>query len=340
MNINNFDFTLPKKNIAQVPKKSRSSSKLLVINRATGELTNDKFDNIDEYITKNDLIVVNDTKVIPARLFGFRNKTNGKVEILVERIICEKTFICQLKSTRKLKKDDVIIVGKNIKLLVENNSNELVKIRILNSTSEDVFLNYGLIPLPPYIQREPNDIDKKYYQTIFANKSGSVAAPTAALHFDNNVLNKLRDKGITISNVTLHIGMGTFSPIKTNNINQHKMHAERYQVSESTVEQIRKCKLRKGRVVAVGTTVTRALESYYNNNNKNPEKFYETDIFIKPGYNFKVVDHLVTNFHLPKSSLLVMISAFYDTKKILEAYKFAIENDYKFFSYGDASIIL
>ena len=339
MNINDFDFSLPKNNIAQTPNKSRSDSKLLVINRTTNELKNDKFNNIDAYITENDLLIINDTKVMPARIFGVRENTGGKVEILVERIINNESFICQIKSTRKLKKNDIIIVGENVNLVVEKNNQILCEIKILDYSVEDLLSNYGSIPLPPYILRDPDDSDEEYYQTIFAEKYGSVAAPTAALHFDKNVLDKLIDKKIPICKITLHIGMGTFSPIKTYDITQHKMHSELYLVPKDTVEQIKQCRLRKGKVIAVGTTVARALESFYSSE-KNSEKFYETDIFIKPGYDFKAVDHLITNFHLPKSSLLVMISAFYNTKKILEAYNFAINNNYKFFSYGDSTLIL
>lgn len=339
MNINDFDFSLPKNNIAQTPNKSRSDSKLLVINRTTNELKNDKFNNIDAYITENDLLIINDTKVMPARIFGVRENTGGKVEILVERIINNESFICQIKSTRKLKKNDIIIVGENVNLVVEKNNQILCEIKILDYSVEDLLSNYGSIPLPPYILRDPDDSDEEYYQTIFAEKYGSVAAPTAALHFDKNVLDKLIDKKIPICKITLHIGMGTFSPIKTYDITQHKMHSELYLIPKDTVEQIKQCRLRKGKVIAVGTTVARALESFYSSE-KNSEKFYETDIFIKPGYDFKAVDHLITNFHLPKSSLLVMISAFYNTKKILEAYNFAINNNYKFFSYGDSTLIL
>lgn len=339
MNINDFDFFLPKKNIAQMPNKTRSDSKLLVINRATNELKNDKFNNIDEYITENDLLIINDTKVMPARIFGLRENTGGKVEILVERIINNDSFICQIKSTRMLKKNDIIIVGENVNLVVEKNNQILCEIKILDYCVEDLLLNYGSIPLPPYILRDPDVSDEEYYQTIFAEKYGSVAAPTAALHFDKNVLDKLIDKKISICKITLHIGMGTFSPIKTQDITKHNMHSELYLIPENTAKQIKKCKERSGKIIAVGTTVARALESFYSSKKKS-EKFYETDIFIKPGYKFISVDHLITNFHLPKSSLLVMVSAFYETKKILEAYRFAIDNDYKFFSYGDSTLIL
>ena len=198
---------------------------------------------------------------------------------------------------------------------------------------------YGEIPLPPYITRKPSDKDKQYYQTIFAKKDGSVAAPTAALHFDNKVLEKLKEKEIDVSNITLHIGMGTFSTIKKKNINDHKMHSELYYVPEVTANLIRQCKENNGKVIAVGTTVARALESFYCYQHES-NKFYETNIFIKPGYDFKIVDSLITNFHLPKSSLLIMISAFYNTEKVLKAYKYAIENNYKFFSYGDSTLIL
>jgi len=339
MNVKDFDFSLPKNNIAQKPNRKRSDSRLLVINRETSELKDDKFNNIDEYITENDLLIVNDTKVIPARLFGHREKTKGKVEILVERIINDESFICQIKSTRKLKKDDIVIVGNDIKLLIEKNNQILCEIKILDYSVNDLLINYGSIPLPPYISRDPEDIDKEFYQTIFADKNGSVAAPTAALHFDKNILNKLIIKKILICKITLHIGIGTFSPIKTQNITQHKMHSELYLIPEVTAKQIKMCRARRGKIFAVGTTVARALESFYSSK-KNPEQFYETDIFIKPGYKFISVDHLITNFHLPRSSLLVMVSAFYDTKKILKAYDFAIDNNYKFFSYGDSTLIL
>ena len=339
MNINDFDFSLPKQNIAQEPKKSRSDSKLLVINRTTNGLKNENFSNIEKYIKNNDLIVVNDTKVIPARLYGLRKHTKGKVEILIERIISDESFICQIKSTRKIKKDDIIIINNDINLVIIKDSETFVEIKVLNYSVKNLLLNYGSIPLPPYIQRSPGEEDDIYYQTVFAEKYGSVAAPTAALHFDNKILEKLNKKGVKICKITLHIGMGTFSPIKTDNISQHKMHSELYMIPEVTDKEIKKCKLRKGKVISVGTTVTRALESFYGSN-KKPEIFYETDIFIKPGYNFKIVDHLITNFHLPKSSLLVMISAFYNNKRILEAYEYAIKNNYKFFSYGDSTLIL
>lgn len=339
MNINIFNYFLPNKNIAQHPKKKRSDSKLLVINRNLDKLTDEKFYNIDKYLSKNDLLIINDTKVIPARIFGNRKNTKGRVEIFVERILDKNIFTCQLKSNRKLYAGEVIIVGTEIELKIEKNDNALCKMSIQNSSVSKLLKLFGEIPLPPYINRKPSNFDKNYYQTIFAKNEGSVAAPTAALHFDNKVLKKLKTRGIKICNITLHIGMGTFSTIKEEDINNHKIHSELYSVSKNTVDLIKQCKENNGNIVAVGTTVARALESFYSYKHE-PDKFYETNIFIKPGYDFKIVDSLVTNFHLPKSSLLIMISAFYAKEKILEAYEHAIKKNYKFFSYGDSTLIL
>ena len=239
----------------------------------------------------------------------------------------------------ELRKGDIIIVGNKIEIRLEENSNTLPKIEMLNSSIKKLLSEFGSIPLPPYITRAADEFDKEYYQTIFAENDGSVAAPTASLHFDSQVMKRLEEKKINICNLTLHIGMGTFSAIKTQHIEDHIMHSELFSIPKKTIEQIKKCKEKNGKVVAVGTTVARALESFNYNNNKT-DTFYETNIFIKPGYKFKIVDHLITNFHLPKSSLLIMIAAFYNKNKILEAYDYAKKNDYKFFSYGDSTLIL
>ena len=339
MNLKIFDFSLPDRLIAQNPKMKRSESKLLVIDRKQNNLIDDYFFNINQYIKKDDLVIINDTKVIPARIFGKREKTWGKVELFIERVINKSSFVCQLKSTRKIKKGDIIIIAEGIKLEVIKNSNTLCEMQLLNKTVQYLLDNYGEIPLPPYIRREVNDDDKNFYQTIFAKKTGSVAAPTAALHFDELILKKLQNKGVKFSSVTLHIGMGTFSTIKSKNINNHRMHSELYSIPKETLNLIKICKNNGGKIFAVGTTVARALESFHKSKNLT-DKFYDTDIFIKPGYEFKVVDHLITNFHLPQSSLLVMICAFYDTKKILKAYNHAIKKNYSFFSYGDSTLIL
>ena len=340
MNINDFDFFLPKSYIEQKKKKKRSDSKLLVLNRCTNKIIDEKFKNIGKYLSEKDLIIINDTKVIPARLRGKRKNTNGKVEVFIERILQNNIIQCQLKSTRKLKIGDIIVIDDIIEImLIKNFSNNISEVKILNSSSKILLSNHGSVPLPPYISRAPTNIDKKLYQTIFASKDGSVAAPTAALHFDKEIIKKLEKKHIKICNITLHIGMGTFSAIKTQDINNHNMHSELYSIPSETIKQIERCKEKNGKIIAVGTTVARALESFHMSKNLT-DKFYNTDIFIKPGYDFKVVDHLITNFHLPQSSLLVMICAFYDTKKILKAYNYAIEQNYSFFSYGDSTLIL
>ena len=339
MNISDFNFSLPKESIAQMPKGKRSDSKLLVIDRSTKKLKDEKFENIYKYISENDLLVVNDTRVIPARIVGFRKKTKGRVEIFIERVLSEKLFICQIKSTRKLKNGDIVIIGNEIELRIENNDQILCEVLVENSSVKKLLNDHGSVPLPPYISRKPSKVDKDYYQTIFAKKDGSVAAPTAGLHFDDEIIKKLYKKGVKIAHITLHIGMGTFSTIKTHNIEDHTMHSELYCVPDETAKLIEKCKQNNGKVISVGTTVARALESFYNSKNK-VNKFYETNIFIKPGYNFKAIDILITNFHLPKSSLLIMVSAFYNTKKIIEAYEYAVKKNYKFFSYGDSTIII
>lgn len=339
MNLDSFNFSLPKSQIAQEAKSVRSDSKLLVINRKTQKLEDEKFENIDKFILKEDLLVINDTKVIPARLHGKRKRTRGKVEIFIERILSDNSFICQLKSTRKLGIGDIVIINDIVELEIKKNDGVLCIVVIKNYTVKQLLHDFGKVPLPPYISRNENTLDKNYYQTIFAKEDGSVAAPTAALHFDEKVVKKLKDKGVKIANVTLHIGMGTFSTIKTKNINNHKMHSELFCVPGKTVDLIKQCKENNGKVICIGTTVARALESFYSYKYE-VNKFYETDIFIKPGYNFKIVDSLVTNFHLPQSSLLIMIAAFYNTNKILEAYNHAIKNDYKFFSYGDSTLII
>ena len=340
MELSIFDFYLPEKQIAQNPKDKRSDSKLLVIDRKNNLLMDEKFFNLDKYISKNDLLIVNDSRVIPARIFGKREITKGKVEIFIERLGNHNNFFCQLKSTRNIKVGDFIIVSGQVKLKVNsNNKNILYEIEVIDNKVSYLLDNFGEIPLPPYILRKPTKRDKECYQTLFAKIDGSVAAPTAALHFDDLILNKLKKKGVNIANITLHIGMGTFSTIKSKDVNNHKMHSESYCVPKKTLELIENCKKNNGKIISVGTTVARSLESFYSSNNK-PDKFYETDIFIKPGYDFKIVDHLITNFHLPQSSLLVMISAFYDTKKVLNAYNHAIKNNYRFFSYGDSTLIL
>jgi len=339
MNLNRFNYSLPKENIAQLPKKQRSSSRLLVLNRKNNTLKNDSFINIHNYFSSKDLIIVNDSRVIPARIFGHRKNTKGKVEIFIEKIISKNFFLCQIQSTRKLKFNDLIIIDNSLELRVVNNNGILCEIEILNSNVKFLLDNHGEIPIPPYINRNVLDLDKSYYQTIFAKKDGSVAAPTAALHFDNSVLKNIENKGIKIANITLHIGMGTFSTIKNININEHKMHPEHYCVPNRTIDLISECKKKGGKIIAVGTTTARALESYYSKP-QLADKLYETNIFIKPGFKFQIIDHLITNFHLPKSSLLIMISAFHNREKIIESYEFAIKNNYKFFSYGDSNLIL
>lgn len=333
MKLSNFDFKLPDSLIAQYPKKNRSDSRLLIFNK--NKITDSKFSNILDYLKPNDLLIFNNTKVIKARLFG-KKQTGGKVEIMLERILDNNIAIAMIKANSKLEKNSIIILENNIKIKVLKKKNSVYKILFLtNQAINKILEDIGHVPLPPYIKRKTNSKDVKNYQTIFAQKEGAVAAPTAGLHFDNTTLNKFKRKSIDYAFITLHIGMGTFSPIRVDNIKDHKMHKEYYEIDDVTLRKIAKTNKNNGRVIAVGTTSVRALESAF----KSKKYQTETNIFITPGFKFKVVDMMVTNFHLPKSSLIILISAFIGIENTLKIYNHAIKNKYRFYSYGDVMLI-
>lgn len=333
--VTDFDYNLPDNLIAKEPTKTRDSSRLLVVNK--DQLSEKKFSDIIDYIDKNDLLVFNNSKVINARLFG-QKLSGGKIEVLVERILDNESIIAHVRSNKTIKVGLIILLPNDTKVQVTEILNGLFKLKFECSLNIIQYLDeYGHIPLPVYIKRADNSQDMDRYQTIYAKPYGSVAAPTAGLHFSPELLDKIEQKGIRTTFITLHVGSGTFKPVSVNEISQHKMHSEYYSVDEKTIELIKQTRSSGGKIIAVGTTSLRTLETIANNGLQSGDG--ETDIFITPGYEFKLVDKLITNFHLPKSTLLMLVSAFAGIDNIKNAYRFAIENKYRFFSYGDAMLL-
>jgi len=337
MRIDDFDYDLPADLIAQFPTEKRGQSKLLVVNPQLKKIHNSQFVNLFGLINPDDLIIFNDTKVLKARLFG-KKETGGKIEILIERIIDEKNALAMIRSSKKISEKNIIQLSDEHNIGINGREDNLYKIQLNKGSFYTVLENLGHIPLPPYINREDRSSDEDRYQTIYARESGAVAAPTAGLHFSKEDIESLKIKNINFAFITLHVGSGTFQPIKTENLDSHVMHKELYFIDENTRDLIEMTKKKGGRVIAIGTTVLRALESAFNENKICIGK-QETKIFIKPGYKFNVVDALFTNFHLPKSTLLMLVSAFAGYEFTKEIYRHAILNKYRFFSYGDAMFI-
>lgn len=334
-----FDYNLPEQLIAKYPLPNRSDSRLLVMDRNKKAISHTKFTHLVDFIDENDLLVFNNTKVIPARLFG-RKQSGGKVAALIERILSATTALAHLKSSKSpaigselLFADCLIatVIGREDDLFVLEFKTEIPILNLLEQ--------YGEIPLPPYMEREAESLDQSRYQTIFAKYQGAVAAPTAALHFDENTFEKIAEKGIETGFVTLHIGAGTFQPVRVDKLTEHQMHKEYLEVSETLCDQVKACKTRGGRVIAIGTTVVRCLETATQQGEINPYQG-DTDLFIYPGYQFHCVDSLLSNFHLPKSTLLMLICAFAGYKETLAAYHDAVRESYRFFSYGDAMLVI
>ena len=344
MHLSNFYFKIPKSLIAFYPCFIRSQSRLLIINGHTGKIDHKFFFNILNEINSGDLIIFNDTKVIPARLFGYK-KSGGRVEVLLERILNKNSILASIKSSNKIKINSYLFFGKKnkIKSFIIGYKNPFYTIKFLHNKKSviDIFNNIGYIPLPPYIKRFNKKIDSSLYQTVYKKNLGSVAAPTAGLHFDLPLLEALSKKGVDIDFLTLHIGSGTFQPIRTEKIEKHIMHSELVEVSSNLIQKIKLCKKKGGRIIAVGTTTLRALESAYHSNSWNNQKNYvkDTNIFIYPGYKHNVVDALITNFHFPESTLIMLVCSFLGYKNTMNAYHEAIKNNYRFFSYGDAMYI-
>ena len=342
LELSDYDYELPKELIAQVPSEIRDRSRLLVVDRETNDICLKKFKEVIDYLDSGDVLVVNETKVIPARFYAKRKDTGAEIELFLLKEISENTWEVMVKPGRKAKLDLELELPENaicvLKSVTETGT------RIAEFKCDGNLLDYidrnGNVPLPPYIDRETNVNDKDRYQTVFASKPGAVAAPTAGLHFTNELLEEIEKKGVEIAKIVLHVGIGTFKPIKVEKIKDHKMHEEYYEVSKKTADIINNARIDNKKIIALGTTSVRAIESVADKNGKIKPHSGETDIFIYPGYDFKVVDKLITNFHLPKSSLMLLVSAFSSIDVIKKAYKKAIEEKYRFFSYGDAMIII
>ncbi|MCP4020877.1 MAG: tRNA preQ1(34) S-adenosylmethionine ribosyltransferase-isomerase QueA [Desulfobacteraceae bacterium] len=350
--VSDYDYHLPEEKIAQQPVEKRSRSKLLRIDRQTHKISHHSFENILGLLKKGDLLVVNNTKVIPARLKGFK-ETGGKVEILIidyaagiASIDRTGTFRCDclIKASKSPKKGAKLFLEDGVSAaFVEKRKGPVTEVSFSNSKG---FLDYlkhnGQIPLPPYIKRTDNTIlkaDKTNYQTVYACKEGAVAAPTAGLHFTDELISQLEKKGVEFAKLTLHVGYGTFVPVKVDDIREHQIHSEYFSVSRKTAEKINRAKALGQRIVAVGTTSVRTLEYLSDESGRITEQSGRCDLYIYPGYQYKCVDAMITNFHLPQSTLLMLVSAFYDRKKILAAYETAVNENYRFFSYGDAMLI-
>ena len=337
MKTSDFSYDLPEELIAQYPLTDRDSSRLLCLD-AEGKITDNMFKSISNYLNPGDLIVLNDTRVIPARLFA-RKETGGKVEIMLERIRDEKTLLVQLRASKSPKPGSKLSLDEDISFEVLGRSGDMYLLCFDGKEKlTDVINRFGHMPLPPYIEREDESKDKERYQTVFSEKSGAVAAPTAGLHFTQQILDELKDNGIDNVKLTLHVGAGTFQPVRVDDVTQHKMHSEYAQVSANVVKKIHETKNNGGRVLAVGTTVVRSLETAAKGGVLTSFEG-DTDIFIYPGFKFNVVDMMLTNFHLSESTLLMLVCAFAGKENIMQAYQHAITEKYRFYSYGDAMLI-
>ena len=340
MKTEDFDFFLPEELIAQDPLEDRASSRLLKIDRATGEIRHGQFFEITESLQRGDCLVVNETKVIPARLFGEKEETKGKIELLLLKREENDVWETLVKPGKRAKVGARISFGNGLLKgeVIEETSEGNRRIKFeYSGIFEEILDELGTMPLPPYITHELKD--KERYQTVYAKNSGSAAAPTAGLHFTKELLEKIEKKGVTIAKVTLHVGLGTFRPVKVENVLEHHMHSEFYQVEESEAKKINETKKNGGRVIAVGTTSCRTLEAAASEKGELKAGSGWTEIFIYPGYQFNILDGLITNFHLPKSTLLMLVSALAGKEKMLEAYEEAVREKYRFFSFGDAMFI-
>ncbi|MCW9088179.1 MAG: tRNA preQ1(34) S-adenosylmethionine ribosyltransferase-isomerase QueA [Gammaproteobacteria bacterium] len=339
MQRSDFFYELPDELIAQRPAVERRGSRLLVLDGASGGMEDRQFTDLPDLLRPGDLLVFNDTRVIPARLFG-RKESGGAVEVLVERITGEQTVLAHLRASKSPRPGSWLTLEEGIAVEVSGRDGALFALRFPAPVLE-LLKQYGRMPLPPYIEREAGESDAERYQTVYARKEGAVAAPTAGLHFDEAMLAHLDEMGVESAYVTLHVGAGTFQPVRVDDIREHHMHSEYIEVPQAVVDAVAATRARGGRVVAVGTTVVRSMESAARANGGELAVYSgETDIFIYPGYQFRVIDALVTNFHLPESTLLMLVSAFAGYEQTMAAYRHAVEQRYRFFSYGDAMFLL
>ena len=340
MKTDDFDYYLPEELIAQVPLEKRDTSKLMVMDRITGEIEHKEFYNIIDYLNEGDVLVLNDTKVLPARLYGEKEETHAFIELLLLKNIENDDWECLVRPGKRIKVGNVISFGNGLlkaKCIKELEEGIKVFTLIYEGILLEILDKLGVMPLPPYIKEKLDDKDR--YQTVYAKNIGSVAAPTAGFHFTKELMNKIKEKGITITYVTLHVGIGTFRPVSVEDVTKHKMHSEFYVMTEETANILNKAKEENRKIISVGTTSTRVLETIMNKHNKFIATSGWTDIFIYPGYKFKAIDSLITNFHLPKSTLVMLVSAFSSKENILNAYNEAVKNRYRFFSFGDSMFI-
>ena len=340
MKVSDFDFYLPEELIAQCPLKERDSSRFMVVDRKTGEIEHKVFHDVIDYLEKGDTLVLNNTRVMPARLIGEKEETGGKIEFLLLKRIEGDKGECLAKPGKKAKVGAMFTFGEGkLKAVVREiglEGNRVIEF-IYNGIFEEILDELGQMPLPPYIHEKLDDRER--YQTVYSKEKGSAAAPTAGLHFTEELLEKIREKGVNIAFVTLHVGLGTFRPVKVESIDEHIMHSEYYELDEENAKIINDTKKRGNRVIAVGTTSTRTLETIGNENGEVRAQSGWTNIFIFPGYKFNIVDALITNFHLPESTLIMLVSALAGKENIMNAYKKAVEEKYRFFSFGDSMFI-
>lgn len=340
MKTDDFDYYLPENLIAQTPINKRDESKLMVLNKETGTIEHRHFADIIDYLTPNDVLVLNDTKVMPARLIGQKEDTNGHIELLLLKNTKNNIYECLCKPAKRVKVGTIVTFGDGIlkAKCIEAKEEGIREFEFLyDGIFYEILDKLGEMPLPPYIHKKLKD--KNRYQTVYAKNIGSAAAPTAGLHFTQELLEKLKNKGITICYVTLHVGLGTFRPVNVEDVTTHKMHSEYYIINEETAKILNQAKKEGKNIVSVGTTTTRVLETVINQYQTFKECSGYTSIFIYPGYQFKAVDSLITNFHLPKSTLIMLVSAFCSKEIIMNAYSEAIKNSYRFFSFGDSMFI-
>ena len=342
MKVDLFDFHLPEELIAQVPLKTRTDSRLMVLDKQTGEIKHEVFKNITEYLREGDCLVLNDTKVLPARLFGVKNDTGAKIEVLLLKQLEGDQWETLVKPAKRVKVGTELVFGDGLLTAVCTKESDHGG-RILEFKYTGIFYEVldqlGEMPLPPYIKEQLDDLDR--YQTVYAREPGSAAAPTAGLHFTESLLEEIKAKGVHIAFITLHVGLGTFRPVSVDDVFEHDMHAEFYTVTEGTAQLLNEVRQNGGRIITVGTTSTRTLETIASaNNGRFTEGSGWTSIFIYPGYEFKGIDGMITNFHLPKSTLIMLVSALAGRENILHAYNTAVAERYRFFSFGDAMFII